>query len=641
MKFLRLSILFVIILFTNNYNTIAQQTETFETDTVLFQQKGKLTFDYYLANGLMCFHGNFSFISDNGQLKVDGAYDNGKRNGMWKTYRKSEVTGTNGIHDSYVVLLHENYDNKGVTTDCLELWLPITTASHWSASDTNQARMYRQTYCRIESSHLTGKYTQSLVNKDSNSLQLIDGKIDNEHFFGTFSRRNSTVTDSAWVVEKENYFYGNCYRIDGVTDTNRNMQLFVCELDTTEMKKMVDRFASNSNNQDYLVGDTYFSIDNYKHISGFDANLWEIPDYRETDKNALTMITLNFVKTGAYRAAIEQARLDSLKKIEEMRLEKLRQDSIREAKILQQRMADIAELSQQIVDTHNALKTRYEKDKNNKDIFAAYQRVMTNCDVLKTDTDSSYLTYLQEYKSFQINIKTKLFERAVYDAIYRGKDSIVNLADEEYKAIASGYSTAFSTYNFSPTFSNLPEYRQYLDFLDSVLKVQSLYQLSLSQFKEINNYNLQIINMVPASQKDVLTAYKNLYKVAMSGPRFNNPADGALYLEKMQDFIDIQHLFDTIIAKRQEIERNETEIMTYKKMKGVTKSYQILIAEYDLTPHFSLLSAAKDYLASLDEVIRMQKRYKLVLSAPSNTALNDKLKTAQTPQEIKQIIGLQ
>jgi len=638
MRFIKLLLFTLIILFSINYKSKAQEVHTISKDTTLFNYSGKLTYNYYITDNLTCLHGKFSFVAANDDLHIDGEYQNGKRFGQWDTrWRKTEN------NDSHIIKLKENYDNQIITVNCLEIWLSIYVAVYWAAADTCHGSKYCETSYQLVKNHIEGSFKQKKVLKNNQQTEIVDGEVKNDKFSGKIFLLQGKVADTLHYSESEDYYYGNCYRIIERRNSAKNdVQLFACELDTTSIKQITDQYQKNPSQTDYVVGDTYYSVEKYKTITGFESRLWELPDYMEVEVSIpLIRIAYNFVKTGTYRAAIEKARIDSLRKIEVQRLEKIRQDSIRDALFFQKRVENIAQLGQKIVDNNNSIKSQYEKDKNNRKIYAAYLRVIEQCDVIKNDTSINYLTYLQRYANFQSDISRKLFQHTLTDSVMTGANKIIATAGETFKAIADSYSDVLAHYDLTPDFSDINGYYQFISLFDSVLQVQSQYHCVLKLQKQIVEKGTKIVTDCPASQKDVGKSYTKMQNLALVAPHFNHVEDGELYLQKLQEFIKIQQKFEIIVAKRSEIELNNAEIVSVKNLKGIVKSYQLLLATYPLTPDFVFLHQADTFIISLDDAVRMQKRYKLVLAAPSRTEINEKLKNVEDTEQIKTIIGLQ
>ena len=207
------------------------------------------------------------------------------------------------------------------------------------------------------------------------------------------------------------------------------------------------------------------------------------------------------------------------------------------------------------------------------------------------------------------------------DTIDRNHRSILNACEgigvsdkdrkKELKDIYYAYLSIYNRYDFSMK-RNDPEYLADLD------RFSHFQQHLLDNFLGANNYTARINNFANTlkvrcghDHSDVLRSYQRAFRHSAAPITFSTLRQYYAYTDSLQQTINIQNSYISVVELREQISANSKRITTLygARFRDVAKTYQEVAASVNTIPAFNTIPAAQAFIANLQEFIQVQDAY--------------------------------
>ena len=207
------------------------------------------------------------------------------------------------------------------------------------------------------------------------------------------------------------------------------------------------------------------------------------------------------------------------------------------------------------------------------------------------------------------------------DTIERNHRTIVNACEgigisdkarkKELKDLYYAYLSVYNRYDFSMKRGD----SIYLASLDHFSQFQ---KSDMDNLLSNNNYTARINNFTNTlkvrcghNHSDVLRSYQRVFRQAVPSPNFANIREYNDYLASLQNILDIQNSYLTVIDLREKISATNKRIVNLysPKFREAAKTYQEVVATINTTPAFNTLPDAELFIYNLNEFIQVQECY--------------------------------
>jgi hypothetical protein len=207
------------------------------------------------------------------------------------------------------------------------------------------------------------------------------------------------------------------------------------------------------------------------------------------------------------------------------------------------------------------------------------------------------------------------------DSIQRNHRTIVNACEgigisdkarkKELKDLYYAYLSVYNRYDFS----NRRADSLYAASLDRF----SLFQQSvISNLLSNNNYTARINNFGNTlkvrcghNHSDVLRSYQRVFRQAVPPPTFASIREYDEYIASLQNIIDLQNSYLTVIDLREKIAATSKRIVNLysSSFRDASKTYQEVAATVNTIPAFNTTLDAEIFIDNLNEFIQVQECY--------------------------------
>ena len=207
------------------------------------------------------------------------------------------------------------------------------------------------------------------------------------------------------------------------------------------------------------------------------------------------------------------------------------------------------------------------------------------------------------------------------DTIQRNHRTIVNACEgigvsdkarkKELKDLYYAYLSVYNRYDFSNR------------------RADSLYVASLDRFSQFqqnviqnllsnNNYTARINNFGNTlkvrcghTHSDILRSYQRVFRQAVPPPNFSTLREYYDYIASLQNIIDIQNSYLTVIDLREKIAATSKRITSLysTSFRDAAKTYQQVTTTVNTVPAFNTLIDAEIFIDDLNEFIQVQECY--------------------------------
>lgn len=610
------------------------QKEHFSGNQFFGGKEGYANYDYIYANGKSSLDGPFHFTASDSSLIISGSYTNDRKDGVWNyryKYKKDDGPDATFITDSIIETYNTNTDN-------------IVVEKHTFGSNNT---ILETLICSYSARQLRGDYHHIVYGEDAVEQVgiILDGS-----FTGIEKRDNVT------------YEFQDGWHIQTLQDRVWEEIIPIEFVDS-----LTNEHVKNRTLKEYSFGDTLIKIIHEERLltyisdfSGIPQNVkrigpparyymlqLEIAPSSSNDSMELQAQNSNIFFSPDrieqdIQNSINQAKKDLDRREKEDEYRKNQRDLELQAaeQHLKKRKSDIEKAAREIEKLHTILQEKC-KNKINKTIGKSYNSVITQCNIVNKDTSISYLNKLNDYLQFQKNLMENYFDNSKVDKVINNKIKIEQNGVGIYKDVAKSYKRIFKKINISPIFSNLQEYYNYIETLDSLNAIQQQYLQVIEKRRAIAELDYAILNNIEACCKKTNKTYKRAFSTFNFTPQFKTVQGGNQTLEELDKFIAIQNYVISAQKHKQTIATNEIEFTTAtRKFKNIKSAYFHIANSFNPKYDFTLVENAQEYNQQLEELIRYQQQFIWILRTPTVQEINKKLRNITDKKSITNIIGL-
>ena len=207
------------------------------------------------------------------------------------------------------------------------------------------------------------------------------------------------------------------------------------------------------------------------------------------------------------------------------------------------------------------------------------------------------------------------------DTIQRNHRTIINACEgigindkarkKELKDLYYAYLSVYNRYDFSNR-------RADSSYISSLSRFSQFQHHVIDNLLSNNNYTARINNFTNTlkmrcghTHTDVLRSYQRVFRQATPPPTFATLREYYAYTQSLQDIIDIQNSYLTVIDLREQITATNKRIASLysSTYRDAAKTYQEVASTLNTTPAFNSKLDAEIFIDELNEFIQVQECY--------------------------------
>ena len=207
------------------------------------------------------------------------------------------------------------------------------------------------------------------------------------------------------------------------------------------------------------------------------------------------------------------------------------------------------------------------------------------------------------------------------DTIQRNHRTIVNACEgigvsdkarkKELKDLYYAYLSVYNRYDFSNRrtdslyVSSLERFSQFQQNVIDNLLGNSNYTA------RINNFENTLRVRCGHNHSDVLRSYQRVFRQSVPSPAFSSLREYYDYIGSLQNIIEIQNSYLTVIDLREKISATSKRIVSLYSpdFRDVARTYQEVAATVNTTPAFNTQTDAEIFIDDLNEFVQVQECY--------------------------------
>lgn len=368
----------------------------------------------------------------------------------------------------------------------------------------------------------------------------------------------------------------------------------------------------NSIENDYDHRDSLIWIDSSTVLS--DYNIYEYRLRRLAD----------FMGRQSIRySRLEQQRVEAEK-------EAARRRAIEEAERQQrERDKEAADLRSNIDLHHRAIIQSCDgvgiRDKNRlkelKDLYYSYLMVYNKYDLSTGHATQESIVQLDELNAFQNDLLENVIgPNSLPSQIENFKNQLKVRCEKENSDVYRSYSRVFKQSPLPPvTFADVREYSNYISRLQTIINIQNRYLQTLDLRATINTNSDQILQLYGKKYREAANSYKEVLRGINLVPAFTSNAESINFIGTLEDFISAQQRYLDDYTLLEDISIRSDSILNGRqsRFRDVSSAYRNVQPTLVPWPHFKNLDEAALYEEQLDQVVKVQQCYLLVIARRS------------------------
>ena len=253
-----------------------------------------------------------------------------------------------------------------------------------------------------------------------------------------------------------------------------------------------------------------------------------------------------------------------------------------------------------------------EKVKELKNIYYAYLSVYNRYDLTDNNATDNNIKLLDELQRFQRSvIDSVLGPNSLPVQIEAFKNTIHLRSGKDHTEVNKSYLRVFKKIHIPINFKTIAEYNSYIGQLKEIMEVQQNYLHTIELRDTISHNTLLLQQLCSKKHKDIFSSYKDYINEQNTIPAFASLAESEKFINKLQDIIDIQHLYkyatfrvDTISSRGDSILR-----ICPKNIDDIVSAYKEVVSLTDFVPKFINQASADRYFQTLDNFEQVQQVY--------------------------------
>lgn len=280
----------------------------------------------------------------------------------------------------------------------------------------------------------------------------------------------------------------------------------------------------------------------------------------------------------------------------------------------------------------NTLKLRCGR--THTEVYRSYQRVF------QQRASAVQFSSLPEYYEFANSQQQILDIQEDYlkvidlrEKISANSKRIDGLYSPKFHDVARTYQEAAATINIIPAFTTIYDADEFLTSLQEWVQVQESYLHDYQRLNAIVAHADTLSKRCSIKYMDIAKAYRQLTTLYSITPSYRTLDDAVRYAEELSHFELMQRQYDTIIALRMLIDKQDDSISRgWVSHFNIHNGYQAIRKQYTTTPSFINSTDGSQFIVGLKSYIAMQERTMQVIGFYNQSReLDDKVCSAIQP----------
>ena len=253
-----------------------------------------------------------------------------------------------------------------------------------------------------------------------------------------------------------------------------------------------------------------------------------------------------------------------------------------------------------------------------KDLYYSYLMVYNKYDLSTGHATQESIVQLDELNAFQNDLLENVIgPNSLPSQIENFKNQLKVRCEKENSDVYRSYSRVFKQSPLPPvTFADVREYSNYISRLQTIINIQNRYLQTLDLRATINANSDQILQLYGKKYREAANSYKEVLRGINLVPAFTSNAESINFIGTLEDFISAQQRYLDDYTLLEDISIRSDSILNGRqsRFRDVSSAYRNVQPTLVPWPHFKNLDEAALYEEQLDQVVKVQQCYLLVIA---------------------------
>ena len=253
-----------------------------------------------------------------------------------------------------------------------------------------------------------------------------------------------------------------------------------------------------------------------------------------------------------------------------------------------------------------------------KDLYYSYLMVYNKYDLSTGHATQESIVQLDELNAFQNDLLENVIgPNSLPSQIENFKNQLKVRCEKENSDVYRSYSRVFKQSPLPPvTFADVREYSNYISRLQTIINIQNRYLQTLDLRATINTNSDQILQLYGKKYREAANSYKDVLRGINLVPAFTSNAESINFIGTLEDFISAQQRYLDDYTLLEDISIRSDSILNGRqsRFRDVSSAYRNVQPTLVPWPHFKNLDEAALYEEQLDQVVKVQQCYLLVIA---------------------------
>ncbi len=253
-----------------------------------------------------------------------------------------------------------------------------------------------------------------------------------------------------------------------------------------------------------------------------------------------------------------------------------------------------------------------------KDLYYSYLMVYNKYDLSTGHATQESIVQLDELNAFQNDLLENVIgPNSLPSQIENFKNQLKVRCEKDNSDVYRSYSRVFKQSPLPPvTFADVREYSNYISRLQTIINIQNRYLQTLDLRATINANSDQILQLYGKKYREAANSYKEVLRGINLVPAFTSNAESINFIGTLEDFISAQQRYLDDYTLLEDISIRSDSILNGRqsRFRDVSSAYRNVQPTLVPWPHFKNLDEAALYEEQLDQVVKVQQCYLLVIA---------------------------
>lgn len=253
-----------------------------------------------------------------------------------------------------------------------------------------------------------------------------------------------------------------------------------------------------------------------------------------------------------------------------------------------------------------------------KDLYYSYLMVYNKYDLSTGHATQESIVQLDELNAFQNDLLENVIgPNSLPSQIENFKNQLKVRCEKDNSDVYRSYSRVFKQSPLPPvTFADVREYSNYISRLQTIINIQNRYLQTLDLRATINTNSDQILQLYGKKYREAANSYKEVLRGINLVPAFTSNAESINFIGTLEDFISAQQRYLDDYTLLEDISIRSDSILNGRqsRFRDVSSAYRNVQPTLVPWPHFKNLDEAALYEEQLDQVVKVQQCYLLVIA---------------------------